>query len=52
MSLTFSNSDPNHRSIDTYDHIKVSLIDQSLLLILAQIQYPLKVKSLCGIIAW
>ena len=31
---------------------KVLPIDQSLLLTLVHVQYPLKVKSLCNIVAW
>ena len=40
------------QSIGIYDHFKVSSIGQSLLLILAQAQYPLKVESPCSILAW
>ena len=40
------------QSIRIYDHIKVSPIGQSLLLILAQPQYPFKVESPCSIVAW
>ena len=38
--------------IGIYDHFKVSPISQSLLLILAQTQYPLKVESPCSIVSW
>ena len=37
--------------IGIYDHINVSSIDQSLLFILTQTQYPLKVESICNIVA-
>ena len=40
------------QSLGIYDHFKVSLICQSLLLILAQTQYPLKVESTSSIVAW
>ena len=39
------------QSIRIYNHFKVLPIGQSLLLNLTQVQYPLKVKSLCNIIA-
>ena len=38
--------------ISIYDHIRVLPIIQSLLLILAHIQYPLKVESSCNIVIW
>ena len=34
------------------DHFRVSLVVQSLLLIFALTQYPLKVESLCNIVVW
>ena len=40
------------QSIRIYDHFRVSPQGQSLLLILVQAQYPLKVKSPCSIVAW
>ena len=40
------------QSIRIYDHFRVLPISQSLLLILTQTQYPLKVKSPCSIVAW
>ena len=40
------------QSIWIYDHFSVSPIGQSLLLILAHAQYPLKVESPCNIVAW
>ena len=40
------------QSIRIYDHFRISLTGQSLLLILAQAQYPLKVKNPCSILAW
>ena len=40
------------QSLGIYDYFMVSPIGQSLLLTLAQTQYPLKVKSLCSIVAW
>ena len=40
------------QSIGIYDHFRVSPIGQSLLLILAQAQYPLKVESPCNLVAW
>ena len=39
------------QSIRIYDHFRVSLIGQSLLLILAYAQYPLNVESPCSIVA-
>ena len=40
------------QSIEVYDHFRVSLINQSLLLILAQTQYSLKVENPCNIVVW
>ena len=40
------------QSIRIYVHFRVPPIGQSLLLILAQAQYPLKVENPCNIIAW
>ena len=40
------------KSLGIYDHFRVLSIGQSLLLILTQTQYPLKVKSPCNIVAW
>ena len=40
------------QSVGIYDHFKVSPIGHSLLLILAQTQYPLMVESPCSIVAW
>ena len=40
------------QSIRIYDHFRVSPIGQSILLSLKQAKYPLKVKSLCNIVAW
>ena len=39
------------QSIGIYDHFRVSLIGQSLLLILTSTQYPFKVESLCSIVS-
>ena len=39
------------QSIGIYDHFRISPICQSLLLILAQAQYPLKVESPCSVVA-
>ena len=38
------------QSLRIYDHLGVLPIGQSFLLTLAQIQYPLKVESLCSIV--
>ena len=38
--------------IGIYNHFRISPISQSLLLILAQTQYPLKVESSYNIVAW
>ena len=38
--------------IGIHDHFKISLIGQSFLLILAQVQYPLKVESPYSTVAW
>ena len=38
--------------ISIHDHFNISFIGHSLLLILVQVQYPLKVESLCNIVAW
>ena len=40
------------QSIGIYDHFRVSPIGQSLLLILAQAQYPLKVENPYNLVAW
>ena len=40
------------QSIGLYDHFRVLPISQSLLLILAKTQYPLKIESPCSIVAW
>ena len=40
------------QSIGIHDYFRVSPIGQSLLLILAHAQYPLKVESSCSIVAW
>ena len=40
------------QSIGIYDHLRVSPISQSLLLILMQTQLSFKVKSSCSIVAW
>ena len=40
------------QSLGIYDHFRISHIGQNFLLILAQIQYPLKIESPCGIVAW
>ena len=45
LSSAFINNDPIHRDI-------WPLIGQSLLLILAQAQYPIKVNSPCSKVAW
>ena len=39
-------------SVRMYDHFRVSLTYQSFLLILTQIQYPVKVESLCSMVVW
>ena len=40
------------QSIGIYDLFRVSSIGQSLLLMLALAQYPLKVESPCNIVTW
>ena len=40
------------KSMGIYDHIRILSIGQSFLLTSANTQYPLKVKSLCNIVAW
>ena len=40
------------QSIGIYNYFRISPISQSLLLILAQTQYPIKVESPCNIVAW
>ena len=41
-----------NQPIGIYDHFRVSLISKSLLLIVTQAQYPLKVEIPCNIVAW
>ena len=40
------------QSIRLYDHFKGLPIGQSLMLILVEAQYPLKIKSPCSIVVW